>query len=236
MKLLQLQVQRAAAVRPSKITKIFLTHAHGDHTFGLPGLLCLMGQDWNRETQPPVEIYGPEGLRMWLRVAIRYSVSRIVPPYRVHELMDIPMAPEWDVSQRSRRFFYKGRQQKEQRGWGSQGLAGEDPTSWISQANTLPLEASPQYSEIEGGRSIYPQYDHPLAFDGAPVYCVEDEEDVQVFAAPMSHGIPCVGYGACFCIDIPSVGFTLQTFRSLVLLLVFRYSYTRIAQARSSPQ
>lgn len=33
---------------------------------------------------------------MWLRVAIRYSVSRVVPPYRVHELMDVPMAPEWE--------------------------------------------------------------------------------------------------------------------------------------------
>ena len=90
----QLQVQRTPSIRPSKITKIFLTHAHGDHTFGLPGLLCLMGQDYNRDgTAPAIDIYGPEGLRMWLRVAIRYSVSRIVPPYRVHELMDVPMAP-----------------------------------------------------------------------------------------------------------------------------------------------
>ena len=47
-----------------------------------------MGQDRDRNA-PPLEIYGPEGLRMWLRVAIRYSVSRIVPPYRVNEIMDI---------------------------------------------------------------------------------------------------------------------------------------------------
>ena len=90
---LQLQVQRTPSVKPSKINKIFLTHAHGDHSFGLPGLLCLMGQDRSQDSSP-VDIYGPEGLRMWLRVAIRYSVSRIVPNYRVHELKDIPMAPE----------------------------------------------------------------------------------------------------------------------------------------------
>lgn len=57
------------------------------NSFGLPGLLCLMGTDRD-QNDPPIEIYGPEGLRMWLRVAIRYSVSRVVPPYRVHELMD----------------------------------------------------------------------------------------------------------------------------------------------------
>ncbi|OEU11088.1 Metallo-hydrolase/oxidoreductase, partial [Fragilariopsis cylindrus CCMP1102] len=90
----QLQIQRTSSIRPSKITKIFITHAHGDHSFGLPGLLCLMGQD-TAETKEPIDIYGPEGLRMWLRIAIRYSVSRIVPRYRVHELKEVTMAPEW---------------------------------------------------------------------------------------------------------------------------------------------
>lgn len=45
---------------------------------------------------------------MWLRVAIRYSVSRVVPPYRVHELMDVPMAPEWMEGHRKNgRFYYQ---------------------------------------------------------------------------------------------------------------------------------
>ena len=185
-------------MRPSKITKIFVTHAHGDHTFGLPGLLCLMGQDRDRENSPPVEIYGPEGLRIWLRVAIRYSMSRIVPPYRVHEIMNVPMAPEWEFNSRTRRFFYRGRRNvngdKSTGRWGRKGLAGDDPTNWISQANKMQLEPSSLYGEIEGGRDIYPDYDHPLSADGAPVWEVEDEDDVKVYAAPMSHGVPCVGY------------------------------------------
>jgi len=192
----QLQVQRTSAIKPGKITKIFLTHAHGDHSFGLPGLLCMMGQDRDRTTTPPVDIYGPEGLRMWLRVAIRYSVSRIVPNYRVHELKDIPMAPEWEFSRRLHRFFYKGIQEKDPRSreWGYHGLAGEDPLNWISKASMMNLEPSILYGEIEEGRDIYPTYDHPKASDNAPVWEVEDEDDVKVYAAPMSHGIPCVGY------------------------------------------
>lgn len=34
----------------------------------------------------------------------------------------------------------------------------------------------------------------PLSSDGAPVWEVEDEGDVRVYAAPMSHSVPCVGY------------------------------------------
>lgn len=154
-----------------------------------------MGQDRDRDTSPPVEIYGPEGLRMWLRVAIRYSVSRIVPNYRVHELKDIPMAPEWELNQRVNRYFYRGfNDRNKSRQWGYKGLAGEDPVAWISRADTMNLEPSKLYGEIGGGRDIYPTYDHPSSSDGAPVWEVADEEDVKVFAAPMSHGIPCVGY------------------------------------------
>lgn len=193
----QLQIQRTGTIRAGKVKKIFITHAHGDHSFGLPGLMCFLGQDWDRDG-PPLEIYGPEGLRMWIRSSIRYSVSRIVPPYRVHELMDIPMAPEWTAGRYNNgRFFFqlgqKGVDKIKMNNW-SRGLAGEDEVSWISRAPLLNLEASPQFGEIDGGRDIYPMYDHPQCVHGAPVWEVEDEGDVKVFAAPMSHGVPCVGY------------------------------------------
>eukprot|EP00578_Thalassiosira_sp_NH16_P007973 CAMPEP_0181123490 /NCGR_PEP_ID=MMETSP1071-20121207/25931_1 /TAXON_ID=35127 /ORGANISM="Thalassiosira sp., Strain NH16" /LENGTH=686 /DNA_ID=CAMNT_0023208643 /DNA_START=430 /DNA_END=2490 /DNA_ORIENTATION=- len=206
----QLSIQRTSSIKPGKISKIFITHCHGDHSFGLPGLLCLMGTDRDRDA-PPVEIYAPEGLRMWLRAAIRYSVSRVVPPYRVHELMDVPMAPEWEQGHRRNGRYYfqlkrdvdvrggngggEGKGKKQRTRWGMQGLAGEDPLSWISRAPMLNLEASKDFGEIEGGRDIYPKYDHPQSSDcGAPIWEVEDEDDVTVRAAPMSHGVPCVGY------------------------------------------
>ena len=46
-------------VSPMKISKIFITHFHGDHILGLPGLLQSMGLQ-GRESK--LTIYGPKGL------------------------------------------------------------------------------------------------------------------------------------------------------------------------------
>jgi ribonuclease Z len=191
---MQLQVQKTNAIKPGKITKIFITHAHGDHSFGLPGLLCLMGQAERGPESPVIDIYGPQGLRMWLRTAIRYSVSRIVPPYRVHEIMNVPMAPAWAYNARTGRSYYRSGVPPNTKWNLTKGVAGEDPTSWISVADNLNLAPSSLYGEVNGGRDIYPVIDHPRSVDGAPVWHVVDETDVQVYAAPMSHPIPCVGY------------------------------------------
>jgi len=51
---------KLAGIKPTKITKILISHWHGDHTFGLPGLLqTLQTSGYNGV----LEIYGPEGTR-----------------------------------------------------------------------------------------------------------------------------------------------------------------------------
>jgi len=84
----QVQLQRSA-VRPGNIDKIFVTHLHGDHAYGLPGVLCLIGNARGPH-DPPVEIYGPAGLRLFVRTALALSRSRALPKYCVHELHEVP--------------------------------------------------------------------------------------------------------------------------------------------------
>lgn len=198
-----MHIQKTPEIRPSRITKIFLTHAHGDHTFGLPGLLCLMGRD-RRDPTEVVDIYGPEGVRLWIRTAIRYSVSRTVPKYRVHEICHVPMAPPYEWNPRRRRYIYRHadtttstagqKQQPHQQQWTRKGLVGEDPVSWASRSKHINLEPNIMFGEVAGGQDIYPDYNHPQSVNGAPVWHLVDEDDVQVHAAPMAHGIPCVGF------------------------------------------
>jgi len=44
----------------TKITKILITHWHGDHVFGLPGVISTLG---SQEYQKTLEIYGPRGTK-----------------------------------------------------------------------------------------------------------------------------------------------------------------------------
>ncbi|MXY29906.1 MAG: MBL fold metallo-hydrolase [Gammaproteobacteria bacterium] len=51
-----------AALAPSNLKRVFITHLHSDHTVGLPDL---MFTPWQNGRNMPVEVYGPPGtLRM----------------------------------------------------------------------------------------------------------------------------------------------------------------------------
>ncbi len=48
------------SINPNKITKVLITHWHGDHVLGLPGLIQTLGaSEYSKELQ----IYGPEGTK-----------------------------------------------------------------------------------------------------------------------------------------------------------------------------
>lgn len=72
--------------RPIAIDNIFITHMHGDHIFGLPGLLSGLGMIGPSKLQA-INIYGPEGLRVWIRSTLKSCFGRVLPKYTVHELI-----------------------------------------------------------------------------------------------------------------------------------------------------
>ncbi|NGZ74487.1 ribonuclease Z [Saccharibacillus alkalitolerans] len=58
----------------SRLEKIFITHMHGDHVFGLPGLLSSRA---SQEGSPPLTVYGPAGLKAFLEATLNATQSRI---------------------------------------------------------------------------------------------------------------------------------------------------------------
>ena len=55
---------RLAGLSPSKLDKIFLTHWHGDHVLGLPGLFQTLS---NSDYKKTIEIYGPKGTSAYIK-------------------------------------------------------------------------------------------------------------------------------------------------------------------------
>ena len=65
----------------SQLSRIFITHLHGDHIFGLMGLLASCGLAGNVQR---VDLYGPPGLNEYIQAATRYSHTHFSYPVKVH--------------------------------------------------------------------------------------------------------------------------------------------------------
>lgn len=66
-----------------KVTRVFLTHLHGDHIFGLPGLL---GSRSFTAGDIGLTIYGPSGIRRFLEVALAESNMHLSYPLMIQEV------------------------------------------------------------------------------------------------------------------------------------------------------
>ncbi|MFB2938880.1 ribonuclease Z [Aerosakkonemataceae cyanobacterium BLCC-F154] len=65
----------------SQVTRIFITHTHGDHIFGLMGLLATYGLAGNPTR---IDVYGPPGLNDYIKACQRYSFTHFSYPLKVH--------------------------------------------------------------------------------------------------------------------------------------------------------
>lgn len=69
-------------IRPGKIKKIFITHLHGDHIFGLPGLLTSRSFQGGEDE---LTVYGPKGIKRFIDASISVSYSKLGYPLKVVE-------------------------------------------------------------------------------------------------------------------------------------------------------
>lgn len=70
-------------IKPRKVDKVFITHLHGDHIFGLPGFISsrsFLGGEG------PLTIYGPTGLKQWLEQTLRLTKTHLTYELIIEEV------------------------------------------------------------------------------------------------------------------------------------------------------
>jgi ribonuclease Z len=74
---------RLAGVKPAKITRLLISHWHGDHVFGIPGLLSCMGAD---QYAKKLYIYGPKGSKKFLEHMLKGFAAKGIIEFEIKEV------------------------------------------------------------------------------------------------------------------------------------------------------
>jgi ribonuclease Z len=138
-------------LRVSQLRRIFITHMHGDHVFGLPGLLASLGL---AGSCGGIDLYGPDPLRDYLEGVMRTSSTRIGYPLRTHRVREAAasgrvLLDDDDITVRCaplthRVPAYAYRVEQKQR-----------PGRFdVERARALGIPPGPIYAELKAGRSV----------------------------------------------------------------------------------
>jgi len=138
-------------LRVSQLRRIFVTHMHGDHVFGLPGLLASLGL---AGSCAGIDLYGPDPLRDYLEGVMRTSSTRIGYPLRTHRVKEAAargtlVLDDDDITVRCtllthRVPAYAYRVDQKPR-------AGRFD---VERARALGIPPGPVYAELKAGRSV----------------------------------------------------------------------------------
>jgi ribonuclease Z len=74
---------KIGGIKPAKITRLLISHWHGDHVFGIPGLMSTMGAD---QFAQKLYIYGPKGTKKYLEHLFKSFAAKDIIE---HEVMEV---------------------------------------------------------------------------------------------------------------------------------------------------
>lgn len=142
----QIQLTRSD-LRPGALEAIFLTHFHGDHVNGLPGLLGSLTLNQRRR---PLTVVGPPGLKKWfkclhelhiLRPGFRVNLHEVEGPDKVFSGQDFHVIAH-PLSHRVPTFGYAM-------------IEDTRPGRFdVSRAQKLAIPSGPLYGQLQRGQTI----------------------------------------------------------------------------------
>ncbi len=133
-------------LKSSQIRRIFVTHMHGDHIFGLMGLLASCGMAGNVSQ---MDIYGPPGLDEYLQASRRYSQTHFSYPIRVHTVQPGKVCDDDDYE------VYCTRLEHRVTAFGYRIQEKDKPGHFdVAKAKALGVPSGPLYGRLKRGETI----------------------------------------------------------------------------------
>jgi len=138
-------------IKSSQIKKIFITHMHGDHIYGLPGLLATLGLSGKSKG---IEIYGPTQLGVFLNSAFKSSFCKLSYPLRFIEVENFAS---------NNKILFENNQIKVNcaclkhkiPSYGYRVSEKDRPGIFdIKKAESMNIEPGPIYSELQQGKKV----------------------------------------------------------------------------------
>lgn len=133
-------------IKPRKIDKIFISHLHGDHIFGLPGFLSSRS---NQGGNSELTIYGPTGIKDFVMTSLRVSETKL--SYRIN-FIDIKDGIIFE----NKNYIVKARELDHRiKSYGFRVSEKDHPGELlVEKLKELAIPSGPIYGEIKQGKQV----------------------------------------------------------------------------------
>lgn len=133
-------------LRISQLRRIFVTHMHGDHIFGLMGLLASCGLSGNPEA---IDIYGPRPLKDYLQACRQYSQTHLSYPLKTHGVKPGRVWEDGDYTVDCRLLEHRVS------AFGYRVQERDRPGRFdAAQAKALGIPSGPLYGQLKAGETV----------------------------------------------------------------------------------
>ncbi len=133
-------------LRSSQIRRIFITHMHGDHIFGLMGLLASCGM---AGTVTEIDLYGPPGLDRYIESCQKWSQMHLHYDLRVHTVSPGLVYEDADYSVTCGPLHHRVT------AFGYRVQEADHPGRFnVAKAQALEIPFGPLYGQLKQGKTI----------------------------------------------------------------------------------
>jgi ribonuclease Z len=130
----------------SQIARIFITHMHGDHFFGLPGLLATGGMAGHVER---MDVYGPPEVEAFVQESFRLSEGRFGYALDIHAVKEGLVYEDKDYTVTSRRLKHRIP------AFGYRVAERDRPGAFdVEKARSLGIPSGPLYGRLKNGETV----------------------------------------------------------------------------------